>query len=65
MELQSIAVTAHLESNACELYIEDGEVMAYIPTKADPEAILGLSVCDYVAAEIKARAMGLEPKWNV
>lgn len=62
--MPSIIATAHLETNRCELFLVNGEVIAFIPDREHWTASLGLNVGSYVDGEIKAREMGLEPDWN-
>lgn len=62
--MPSITATAHLDTNRCELYLVDGEVIAFIPDRENSTASLGLGVSNYTDAEVKARQMGLEPKWE-
>jgi len=58
-------LSEYLDSNTCELFAnESGEIIAYVPQRENYSAMIGLRVTSYVDAEIKARAMGLEPNWK-
>ncbi len=57
-------LSAHLDHSECELFNEGGEIFAYIPTRENYEAAIGLNVATFTDAEVKARAMGLNPTWN-
>lgn len=50
----------------CELFASPaGNITLYIPKREDFAAALELSTPDYTAAEIEARRLGFEPKWNL
>lgn len=57
-------VAAYCDSTDCELYREDGAMILYCPARENYSAKLELGDISYAKAEVVARELGFEPKWN-
>lgn len=49
----------------CELFAGPAGITLYVPRRENYEAAVELDTPSYTAAEIEARQMGFEPRWNV
>lgn len=57
---------SHTGPKTCELFADpSGSITLYAPKRENFDAALDLGTPSYVTAEIEARRLGFEPKWNV